>query len=389
MRVLFYGNQGNIGLRITRWLRARGIDAVLFLQNNYHNSRSKPEWEDPSLLRNYPSWIRKFNRRFYNRMLPEWQVLKEGNKRDIVITTGSYVINALVLNKPVVYIPVGSDLTQLPFSTASLRAEFASYIYRRRIKKVDRILTVQDDCVWATRFLGVHDKLVPYPLPVDVEGIRARVDRELLVNLEKQYSKFDWVFLNPSRKNLDPNRVDYKGSEKFLQAFGELIRNNPDLNIKLVLGMHGLQTVEFQNNIEQLELTKYCDFVGHLSLPQLHAYMSLSNVVVFDQFINFRSHNLGGIQREALSLGAITVTATDVNASDFVANFGPGCPILTAFQTEDIVKVMQQIIKFSYEKRQSIHTASQLWAYKYLHWENRIGELIGILEEVIQDSRKG
>jgi glycosyltransferase involved in cell wall biosynthesis len=383
MRVLFYGNQGNHGYRFVKALRAKGINAVLFMQENSVNNRSRPEWEDLSLKGNYPSWIQTFKSGWgYNLALPERKVVKASKECDVVITAGRYVVSALALKKPLVFLSVGGDLTQLPFAT-TMRAQWQAFIYRRRIRTISRIVTAQEDCTWAARFLRVYDKVVHFPLPIDVDRISARVDHELLADLERRYRHYDWVFFNPSRKNLDSTKIDYKGSDKLLLAFRELVSSSPSLNIKLVFGMHGLHVSEFRDMVDRLKLTPYCDFVDQLSLPQLYAYMCLKQVVVFDHF-GIVALALGGIIRDALSLGTLVVTSADINASHFLSLYGPECPIFPAFETEDIVDVTRKIIELPPERIQSIRKVSTSWAYKYFDWENRIDKLIEILEEVVR-----
>ncbi|MFX0203895.1 MAG: glycosyltransferase [Candidatus Hodarchaeota archaeon] len=217
----------------------------------------------------------------------------------------------------------------------------------------------------------------------------SNIDDEFHRNIEKSYENYDFVFFNPSRKNLDPNRPDYKGNEKFLKAFKLFLNKYPNVKVRLVLGMHGKHVNQFLNLVHQLELIKYCDFIEHLPLPKLHAYMSLKNTIVFDQFrqSSWESGHLGGIQREALSLGSVLVTAKNVGSENFLSIYGKNCPLFPALSVEDIAKAMEEVVNCSKNELRIIQEHAKGWAYKYLHWENRIDHLIDILEAVLAESR--
>jgi len=77
MKVMFYGNAGNIGFRMVKWLRAKGHQAVLFIPRGETHERSLPEWEDPSLKSNYPEWIHEFEDTAYDKLnSPRWILSK-------------------------------------------------------------------------------------------------------------------------------------------------------------------------------------------------------------------------------------------------------------------------------------------------------------------------
>lgn len=387
MRILFYGNQGNQPFRIARWLRQKGLDVKLYLPKNLPHSRSLPEWENPELRNNYPNWIKTYHHSWFNDFFPPRCIRKEAKKYDILFTTGvHHIVSALKIDLPIVFNPRGGDITQLPFFS-DLRSELMSFFYRRRISLVSLILTVQEDCIWAARLLGISDKVKFFPVLVDSDQIRLDIDNELLEELEKKYEKYDYVFLNLSRKNLNPSKPDYKGNEKFLKAFKKLTNKNDNVSIKLILGMHGTNVSDFEDTVAALDLDRYCDYVEHLPLPKLHAYLSLSNGIVFDQF-GYILKSFGGIGQETLSLGNVLVCSTDTSDNLFKKNYGDNCPLLYAFTVDEIFNQMEKIINLDKTKLDDIRKRSEEWAYKYLHWENRIEELIDILKEVKEDNNR-
>ena len=380
MKILFIGNQGNTGYRFVKWLRERGLDASLAIPKNSNLKRSLPEWQNPELKDGYPEWIIPFRENRYPYFFPNSRLKKISHEYDILLTTGMYILPVLKLKKPVGFLPVGSDITQVPFASDSIIEEVFSFLFRRRIKNVARIFTEQKDCIWAARLLGQGQKVEKVPFWVDVNEIKKNINKALLDQLKEKYSQYDWIFYNPSRKNLNPEKANYKGAEKLLHAYSRFIKDHPDEKVLLICGLHGDDVNVFKEKVDQLGLGDAVEFVEHMPLPDLHAYMSLENLIVFDQF-TLDLTALGGVTREALSLGRITVTSTDVSASDFVEAYGKDCPLLPAFNEQQIYKRMEEIIATSPEvdsKKQKIMN----WAENHLHWEKRIDEFIWMLNNM-------
>ena len=100
---------------------------------------------------------------------------------------------------------------------------------------------------------------------------------------------------------MDPKKFSYKGNEKFLLAFKKVAPFQ--FRIQAVIGLHGHHTKEFQSLVTELGLDRHIEYINHLSKDKLHAYMKLDNVIVFDQFGNKASTNLGGVSRESLTWG--------------------------------------------------------------------------------------
>jgi len=384
MRVLVYGNQGNLGYRLVRWLRQRDVEAVLYLDAKGQHQRSRPEWEDPELRNGYPDYIRTYRRRpgILGKLYPPRCVARAAKNVDAVISSGYYVIGALTLPKPVIFIPVGGDLTQIPFRAKKPQDIPVVCAYWKRIRNVARILTAQEDCVWAARLIGVGERVVPFPIPVDVGHIQRTLNASLLEEISQRYSGYSRVFFCPARKNLDPSRPAYKGQEKLLEGLDGALRRHPHANVRIVMGLHGHHARSFRSALEKTSLPSVCDFVGHLPLPDLHAYMQMSNVVVFDQFGSCASRSLGGIARESLSLGAPVICGTETACREFEESYGAGCPLIPAFSVDDIAATAARFLGNGACEDDHLPRASIQWARQHLDWRNRIDEVIRELRSV-------
>ncbi|HKL38767.1 MAG TPA: glycosyltransferase [Bacteroidales bacterium] len=342
MRVLFVGNQGNTGYRFVRWLVEYGVDATLLYPENFNHPRSHPQWEDPRLEGHHPGWIQTFREYRFPYLFVNRKIRKMARSYDLILTTGFHVLPVLTLDKPVIFLPVGRDLAQMPFWSDTWINEIHSYLYRKRIPRVKRILTDQEDCIWAARLLGIGERIHRFPFLVDVRRIEQNINSGLKVQLERDYGHYDRLFFNPSRKNMDPQRVDYKGVDKLLLAYRRFLDRHENLNVLMVSGLHGLHVDAFREKVHELNLEDHMVYTGHLSLPDLHAWLSLENVAVFDQFTQ-NLNALSGVQREAMAMGRPVVSSTDIHAPAFQQAYGPNCPLIPAFDAHDIYRAMENI----------------------------------------------
>jgi glycosyltransferase involved in cell wall biosynthesis len=381
MRILFVGNQGNTGYRFVKWLRSEGVDARLIFPANYRHQRSLPEWENPVLKGDYPEWIMTYQESRYPYLIPNRRLKKEARQYDLVLTTGFHTLPALSLKKPVVLLPVGRELSQMPFWSDRLVQELHSYIYRRRAHRISLILTDQEDCLWAGRLLGLADRVIRYPFLIDQQAIENNVNKALEGKLQERYGHYEAIFLHPTRKNMDSRRVDYKGGEKLLKAYRRFLDRNGTSKVLMVSGLHGLETDRFRAMAMDLQLEDHIQWVGHLSLPDLHAWFSLRNVAVFDQF-GPNLNALSGIQREAMAFGRPVVSSTDTGSREFQQAYGPDCPMIPAFGEQEILEAMHRITNISGSPAEDDSSIRREWIRKYVDYRSRIDELVQMLSSI-------
>ena len=342
-----------------------------------------PEWEDIHLKNGYPDWIIKFPEFLPPYIYPGCKLRKLVRKFDLILTAGEHIIPVLKLNKPIVILPVGGDLTRLPFGNNTFMQEIHSYLFRKRINKAKYIITEQEDIAWASKLLGQGDKIIRFPFLVDVHQLKENINHSLLDELKEKYKDLDGIIFHPTRKNLDPKRIDYKGNDKLLIAFKRFIEEHPEKQISMISGLHGRHADQYKAMVKRLELRKYVEFIDHLSLPDLHAYMALDHAVVFDQFTH-NLNTLGGIQREAMAFGKPVVSSTDVNSPEFIAAYGKNCPLWPAFNEEEIYRCMEEIFSKSAGEWKKINHITLSWIEEHLHWDNRIDEFISILKRTLE-----
>ena len=144
MRVLFYGNCGNMNLRMASWMREFGIDCTLYIPEKTLNLRSDPRWFSQDFFDHYPDWIKVIERKYINAIVPEKEVRVAQSEYDIIFTTGLHIISALALKIPVVFLPVGSDLSKAPFGLMDMD-KMHFMVYQKRLKKLEHVITHVDN----------------------------------------------------------------------------------------------------------------------------------------------------------------------------------------------------------------------------------------------------
>jgi hypothetical protein len=386
MKFLFYGNTGNVGYRVSKWLQRNNYEVELHFPSNKDHNRSQPGWLNPEYKNDSPSWVKPYREwKYYHRFFPPKEIYAKARTSDVVLTCGIEIIPALVLPSQVFLISIGADVKQLPFRY-DIKGRILSYLYKKRIKNLSGLSTGQLQTVKKARELGVPKKKIHLlGFPDDIKSNRENMDNDYLNTLREKYAEYDLIFLNPSRKNINKKREsDYKGSEKFLNAYELFLQEKDDENkVKSVFGEHGNDLREFKKLIRKSSLdSNQFDWIGHLPPPKLHAFMNFSKSIVFDQFGTITEMTLGGCSREALSMGSILVTATDPENKYFQKMYGKDCPILYAKSTEELFSRMSYLNNLSKSKLKELRLRSKKWAYQNLDCNIWIDKLVNILRSL-------
>lgn len=381
MKVLIYGNQDNYGIRFAEWFQHHGLEVTLCAPSNLDHARSQPEWRGHESDGPASVSIQEYSRSYLNNFLPPRQIRRKASSHDVVMPLGSEIVPGLNLDAPIVFNPTGNDLTDIPFRSGWL-SHLIAFLYRRRAENLDRITIAQEDAYWAAKFLGVKDRVVRLPNPIDVDHIQAITDDEKVETYRDRYAGYDRVFLHLSRKNLDPTRPNYKGNEVFLEGF-EAYLGSHSSDIRAVVGLHGHHVEEFKKELDGRGLEPYCDFVSHLPLPDLYALLSLDNAVHFDQFGPVARYSTSGLTRETMTLGTPVVTATRTESDAFVQAHGSDCPIRPAFEADDVEAAMRRFCKMSDTELERVGQRGHRWAREKLHWENLIEDYVDVLREAV------
>lgn len=253
-RIAFCGNVANALFPIVCSLRARGLDAHLFIDRN-DPPRSRPESDDPRLRGNYPDWIHEgpwFSR-------TDWihpgrsALVPELNGFDLVVGSGNTPTIAPFIDAPFAFFTTGADITKQPFPWAFRHTRRGpidqighvalAFWQRRGIAAVDQIWTQP-----FAPFLDAIDRLdvdrskvadTYFPLIVDTD-LFTPTTGPLPSFAAELRSESDFVVFHPSRLVLDESPImlrsgQTKGSRSILRGFADFVRRESCARPTLIL----------------------------------------------------------------------------------------------------------------------------------------------------------
>lgn len=392
MDIAFVGNQDNNAYRICKWIRQRGIDVHLYLFCKENPDRSLPELVDVDLSDGYSRWIHQYDDTGTFWPLKRRAIARQIDRRyDLVVTSGATGLLAAghFRHAPVLHLTLGSEISEFPLwvwrSKLSLKWRAASFLMRRNLKRVARVVTMGfRPELRALEALGHTGKTVVWGWPEDPEGNRRRVDRAQLAELSAAYAGFDKVFVWMTRLNFtDADSVEYKGADRFLDAFEMLVRDG-DHKVKAIVGAHGYDVEAFKDRVVAKALGDHVDYVQHMPFHRMMAYLSIPNGVVVDVLDAERGHIFGGVVREAMSLGSPVITAMD--SDTIVQCYGPNCPIIKADDVQSCHEGMVRVAGMDDEEFTRLGQSGGRWADEYLQYDRRVGELMNIFRSTIEES---
>lgn len=370
-RVAFVGNQDNNAYRLCRWLRELGFDSHLFIHpDNLTQPRSHPALVSPELdidtcpwthlYGDCESWYPYFKKTATSRRIEQ--------DFEVVVTSGSSIMFGLQFDRiPVFHIALGGDVRDIPrngwLDALPLDEKIRSFIFRKALKHCSRVFSGMSAGTAKTMSdLRMQGRVIFVGFPEDQRHNLQLRDQPLLDRLNESYAKYDRVFLWLSRLNYQTPNSQYKGADHFLRAYAQVA---PKHDVRAVVALHGNDRDDFVAMASELGVTDRIDFVEHLPFRQLLTYLSISNAVVFDS-LQPGSNAIGGLTREALSVGACVVRRTNMETVN--ALYGSPVPLRLAHDAEDIRSAMMEYLNMSPEafadQRQSVLD----WAAEHLDY---------------------
>gem|GEM_PF-4005359 len=370
-RVAFVGNQDNNAYRLCRWLRELGFDSHLFIHpDNLTQRRSHPALVSPGLdiaacpwthiYSDLDAWYPYFGKTPASRRIE--------NDFDAVVTSGSSVMFGLQFDRiPVFHIALGGDVRDIPrigwFGPHPFDEKIRGFIFRKALRHCTRIFSgMSGGTAMTMRELRMQGRVTFVSLPEDQRHNLDVRDETLLARLNDAYGRYDKVFLWLSRLNYQVRDNQYKGADSFLQAFARIAKTR---NVRAVVARHGNDADAFHALAGELGVLEHIDFVDHLSFWELATYLSISNAVVFDSLLP-GSNAIGGLTREALSVGACVVR--QINIEIISVLYGSRVPLRVAHDADDCHAAMLHYLDMSAEEFAALRESVLTWAGEHLDY---------------------
>jgi hypothetical protein len=410
IKVHLYGNTLNNSYNLTVFLRRKGIDAELFLDDSSSLQQDYPWWEDTHLSQNnLPFWIH------YYKVKPDFifpqielkNLISDFSKCDIALVCGWGPIIAYRAGVPFLFHSYGSDLNitaifegvldalrsltrfRVPRGLKSLF--LFGPLQRNAIRKADRLGIYMGYQVNPyVKPLGVLHKMKKLRLAWDIDKYRIQENRELA----KKYQSYEVVYFMIARHSWKSIWSDPKGNNKFIKAFAKFVDDfNP--NVLLVLIEKGIDVNQSKKLISSLGIEQKVEWLKEMNKDGIRAYNSINNVVAVDQFWHnewYRRYpsdrskpriGFGSGSIEALSSERPLITT--FFDEDFYDGSHP--PILSAFTEEEIYKRLIESIKMGAEGRKLLGQKGYEFVKKYHGWENAVELHINCLTEILEERK--
>lgn len=410
MKVFTNGNVLNNSYNMTRFLRAKGVDAEMFLDDSSPGGQNYPWWEHTRLsATDLPPWIhyrRVSERDFLLRNHQFMEMAREFSKCDVALVTAWGPILSEAAQIPHVFYSYGGDLMAahtsremkeglrrvLARKRPGIRPMLLGLRQRAALKRSTDLVAIMMG--WQVesyvRPLGLIDKMVRTRLPWKVEDYESKP----VADLVRKYEACDLVFFMLTRHSWRSLWSDLKGNDKFIRAFAAFVRERPG-KFRLVCIEKGPDVGASKSLIEQLGISKYVEWVPEMNKDGVRSYYSLPNAVVVDQFwhdqwylrypadVGYPRIGFGSGSIEALCARRPLITVF------FDREFYDGAepPILSAFKIPQIRARLHEVVDMGEEGRRTLGDQGYAFVRRYHDWSGVTDRYISLLEATVRRRR--
>jgi len=373
MKIAILGNLLNIGYRLAKFLRQKGVEADLYL----HPDDAQPNWEEDSDFNG--TWIKTYGSsppartlkpvRTLALLVDHMNLLQKLGQYDIVQKVcgglGPRDLTYLRLRKiPYTALATGSDLRELARQNSKAgRITLSSFI------KARVLFLATPDLVKTANELQLTN-WVYLPNLIDTEKYHP-------FDYQLNKSDFDTVFFHPSRLDWSYSESDrvttvLKYNDRFIRAFASYVRDGH--NAIVIIVDWGADKEKTRELIRELRIENNVEFIPPLPQNSLINYYNGADVVA-DQF---GAGWFGLVALEAMSCAKPVLAYVN---NQYSALYPEAPPVLNC-QTED--EIYQQLLKAGNKKyREQVGRQAREWIVKHHHWEGVIDKLISHYETML------
>ncbi|MFL5482617.1 MAG: hypothetical protein ACJ8AK_10555 [Gemmatimonadaceae bacterium] len=392
---------------MTRFLRAKGIDAEMFLDDSSPGGQNYPWWEHASLSPdNLPEWIhyRRVSERDYLLKSQAFRKLSsEFARGDIALLTAWGPILASAAGIPHVFYSYGGDLMAahtrreltegvrrvIGGKRPGIRPTLLGMRQRKALQESTDVVAIMMG--WQienyVRPLGLIGKMARTRLPWRVDDYEANPVAELV----RKYDSFDVVFFMLTRHSWRSLWSDLKGNDKFIRAFAAFVHQRPG-NFKLICIDKGPDVEASRQLISRLGIERYVEWIPEMNKDGMRAYYSLPNGVVVDQFWHdewYRRYPADeGYPRIGFGSGSIEALCArrPLITVFFDREFYDGAepPILKAFTVPEIHARLREAVDMGPERRRELGERGHAFVRRYHDWSVVTDRYIALLEETMR-----
>lgn len=393
MKVALIDNTNNNFFNVTRYLRDKGIDAHLLL-NDSLDAHFHPSADCYDL--SYQEYTRQLN------WGSQWSLYKTSKKEiindlkefDFIISCGyipAFLEKAKLRN--FIFIPYGMDLYQYPFHSfkfdlGSLYLGFKYFqvntFQKRGIKNSRNVVCCPTNEEFSKYFeklklqnkmlfLGIPMIYTPQYNPVSIQTFFdfTHWHKEFL-NIRRSY---DLVIFHHSRQMWkNPiNKINNKGNDILINGFADFVKNHKSINACLILLEYGVDVYESKKLISELNIEKHVKWFPLMTRKDLMIGIYYSDIVA-GEFKN--SWLTYGVIYESLAMAKPILHNRN---DELYKNFYPELyPMIHSSSQEEVNESLSKFID-NQKKFNEIGEKGRVWLQKFL-----IDDAVNSYVELIQ-----
>ena len=393
-------------------LRAKGVEAILFLDDTSESQQDYPWWDEPGMDKNnLPEWI-KYYQTFPFFFIPNSltkQMIKDFSNCDVAFVSCFGPIVAMKAKVPFVFVSAGSDLNMIDIWQDIKIAKNSSYSFLAKIKKLVKITfysplqkkAIVNHCNRVLIGMGfqyknyiqkfaLQDKTSLMNLPKKIDDFNIPED----ANLKEKYKKYKVVYFMLSRHTWFSVWNDYKGNDKFIKAYAKFYKKYKP-NALFICSTKGNDTAKSKALVRELGIDDAIEWVDDMPKYTLKKYQSLKNMVMVDNFWHDEWYKKFPADKDAPkvgfgfgsveSLAAKRPLLTAFTDYEFYNNEEP--PILKAFTIDEIYDRLVESYTMSNQELNQIGENGFEFVKKWYDNDSPNNKILDFITEVYEESK--
>ncbi len=406
MKIHTYGNVLNNSYNLTRFLRAKGIDAEMFLDDTSLSGQDYPWWEDADVTADaLPPWIHYHpvtRADVLRNSAPFRGMVSAFRNCDAALTCSWGPILSAAADVPSFFYSYGGDLVVAHTAKAlrdGARRMVAGYrpgirdvllgrLQRRALDHVSRIgVSNAYQIENYVRPLGLLPKMVRTRLAWDLDAYAPQPSPELAA----RYEAYDMVFFMLTRHVWCSVWNDIKGNDKFIRAFAAFVRSG-SRPTKLIMVEKGQDVDASKALVRALGIERHVDWISEQNKDGMRRYYSIPNVVIVDQFWHddWKRCYPGDAPLPRMSFGSGSIEALAARRPLISAFFdheiydGESPPILTAFTVPEILERLHECAAIGPEGLRDYGERGHAFVRRHHDWRVTTDLYISHLRDIAQ-----
>ncbi|MBI4381944.1 MAG: glycosyltransferase family 4 protein [candidate division NC10 bacterium] len=381
MKVSLYGNVLNLSFLLGLFLRRKGHDARVFIDEGGFE-QFKPEWECVDSHESAALPLTRVNVDVKRLLLggrAERRLRAELAEADVVQTFGEDVVWSAGCGVPDTVLSIGDDLDILPFRRDNLRIGVYAAVLRRAQRRCTAVCYTMPPQESSCRALGLERaRFLPCAIPIDSDRWAPLAEGERTAARERLGIPRDsLVVFQPSRQEWTCPEFpgsNHKGNDRALRAFARFVKCARRDAVLLAVAW-GRDMEASQALAADLGLDGKIQWIPQQNKRGLRECFGASDIVA-DQF----TYGFYGISAlEAMSVGRPVLIYLQPDSLEAFGIESP--PVVSVRSEEEIFGALCGLAENPQDAR-DLGARARQWIVDHHGWERVVDRYIGVYRDI-------